>query len=512
MLLTIHHLSLEHQGDFRPLVHDLVLNVNQGDKVAIIGEEGNGKSSLLKVLLGLEEAFDYLSLSGSICRQYHSFAYIPQSLPRHMEKQTLNDYFFGDVDAAIDYRLLYQYAEELQFDSERFASQQELFSLSGGEQLKIQLIKELACPFEILFLDEPSNDLDLETVLWLERYIAASDKAIMFVSHDEALLTRTATKIVHLTSVKKKTIAKTIVADNDYQQYRQNQHNAYEKQFKQARNDRKEFEKVMAKHLRQKSQVRHTLLNTHDATAGRLVAKKMKSVQSREKRYEIVKDNLTEIPFSEEHIALFFSDISPLKMTTPLLRLESWPLEVAGKCLISHVSLNLLAQEKIGIVGANGVGKSTLLKLVYEQLKERQDVLLGYMPQRYEDSLDDSKTILDFLIGDGGREKEELALTYLARLPLTRQEVHHKICELSGGQKAKLLLLKMVLDKANFLLLDEPSRNFSAGSQPHLRQLFSNYPSGLICVSHDRQFLREVCDKVYRLSDKGLEEIDISIL
>ncbi len=178
----------------RNLVHDLNLIVNPGDKIAIIGEEGNGKSSLLLTLMDSTLVADYLLQSGNIHRYFHLPVYIPQSLPLEIAELTLNDHFFGDIDSDIDYGLLYLYADQLQFDSERFASQQLIGSLSGGEKLKIQLIKSLATPSDIIFLDEPSNDLDLDTLLWLENYIITSPKTILFVSHDEDFLSKTATK------------------------------------------------------------------------------------------------------------------------------------------------------------------------------------------------------------------------------------------------------------------------------------------------------------------------------
>ncbi len=133
MLLATQHLTLDHQKDLRNLVHDLNLIVNPGDKIAIIGEEGNGKSSLLLTFMDSALVTDYLLLSGGIQRYFHSPVYIPQSLPLEMAELTLNDYFFGDMDSDIDYGLLYRYADQLQFDSERFASQQLIGSLSGGE-------------------------------------------------------------------------------------------------------------------------------------------------------------------------------------------------------------------------------------------------------------------------------------------------------------------------------------------------------------------------------------------
>lgn len=164
-MLQISHLTIDHQHDLRTLVHNLSIAINPGDKVAIIGEEGNGKSSLLKLIMDPKLVQDYLQFDGQITRHYSSHTYIPQSLPREIAELTLNDYFFGDLDEAIDYSLLYLYADQLQFDSDRFTSTQVISSLSGGEKLKIQLIKLLARDSQILFLDEPSNDLDLDTLI-----------------------------------------------------------------------------------------------------------------------------------------------------------------------------------------------------------------------------------------------------------------------------------------------------------------------------------------------------------
>lgn len=507
-MLQISHLTIDHQHDLRTLVHNLSITINPGDKVAIIGEEGNGKSSLLKLIMDPKLVQDYLQFDGQITRHYSSHTYIPQSLPREIAELTLNDYFFGDLDEAIDYSLLYLYADQLQFDSDRFTSTQVISSLSGGEKLKIQLIKLLAQDSQILFLDEPSNDLDLDTLIWLENFIRTSPKTILFVSHDEDLLAATATKIIHLESVKKKTLAQTSVKTNDYQTYRDNREQAYQKQVQQARNDRKEFDKAVTKHLRQKSQVRHTLLNTHDATMGRLIAKKMKSVLSREKRYEKMKESLTQVPYHEDAIHLFFTDTPSLPATKVLLNVQDFQLKLGNQVLASHLNLRVKGQEKIGIIGPNGCGKSTLLKQVYTLLSIRKDLSLGYMPQHYADILDDEKSPLDFLLGQADQAYRQKILTHLASLQFTRQEVHHPMKELSGGQRAKILILKMVLEEANFLLLDEPSRNFSPTSQPYIRQLFADYRGGLICVSHDRRFLKEVCQTIYRLTEDGLVEVE----
>lgn len=198
-MIKINHLTITQNKDLRDLVSDLSMTIQDGEKVAIIGEEGNGKSTLLKILMG--EALSDFTIKGNIQSDYQSLAYIPQKLPEELKKKTLHDYFFLDsID--LDYSILYRLAEELHFDSNRFASDQEIGNLSGGEALKIQLIHELAKPFEILFLDEPSNDLDLETVDWLKGQIQKTRQTVIFISHDEDFLSETADTIVHLRLVK----------------------------------------------------------------------------------------------------------------------------------------------------------------------------------------------------------------------------------------------------------------------------------------------------------------------
>ena len=155
--------------------------------------------------------------------------------------------------------------------------------------------------------------------------------------------------------------------------------------------------------------------------------------------------------------------------------------------------------------GENGVGKSTLLKLIWEELKERQDIVASYMPQNYADIIDYEMTPTEFLQVNCDKHTFTLALTYLGAMKFTRDEMVHKIGELSGGQKAKIIFLNMVLQKANVLILDEPTRNFSPLSAPVIRQSLIDFKGTIISVSHDRKYLDEVADYVYELSEDGLK-------
>ena len=508
-MIKINHLTITQNKDLRDLISDLNMTIQDGEKVAIIGEEGNGKSTLLRTLMG-ERLADF-TIRGEIQSDLQSLAYIPQHLPEELKKKSLQDYFFLE-STDLDYSILYRLAEELHFDSDRFASNQEIGNLSGGEALKIQLIHELAKPFEILFLDEPSNDLDLETVDWLKGQIQKTRQTVIFISHDEDFLSQTADTIVHLRLVKHRKEAETLVEHLDYDRYSEQRKVNFARQSQQAANDQRAYDKTMEKHRRVKQNVETALRATKDSTAGRLLAKKMKTVLSQEKRYEKAAQSMTQKPLEEEQIQLFFSDIEPLAASKVLVRLENETLSIGERVLAQGLQLTVRGQEKICIIGPNGVGKSTLLAKLQQVLSDKREISLGFMPQDYQETLNLDLSPVEFLSQTGHKEELQKIQSHLASLNFSYPEMHHQIHSLSGGQQGKLLLLNLVLRKPNFLLLDEPTRNFSPTSQPEIRKLFANYPGGLVTVSHDRRFLKEVCTSIYRLTKNGLEAVDLQDL
>ena len=508
-MIKINHLTITQNKDLRDLVSDLNINIQDGEKVAIIGEEGNGKSTLLKTLMG-EKLADF-SIKGEIQSDIQSLAYIPQHLPEILKNRTLHDYFFLD-STELDYSILYRLAEELHFDSDRFASDQEIGSLSGGESLKIQLIHEFAKPFEILFLDEPSNDLDIEMVDWLKKQIHKTRQTVIFISHDEDFLSQTADTIIHLRLVKHRKEAETLVEHLDYDSYSDQRKANFTRQSQQAANDQRVYDKTMEKHRRVKQNVETALRATKDSTAGRLLAKKMKNVLSQEKRYEKAAQSMTQKPLEEEQIQLFFSDIEPLAASKVLVRLENETLSIGQRILSQGLQLTVRSQDKIGIIGPNGVGKSTLLAKLHQLLSGKREISLGFMPQDYQETLQLDLSPVEFLSQTGHNEEIQKIQSHLASLNFSYPEMHHQIHSLSGGQQGKLLLLNLVMRKPNFLLLDEPTRNFSPTSQPEIRKLFANYSGGLVTVSHDRRFLKEVCTSIYNLTEHGLEVVDLQDL
>lgn len=508
-MIKINHLTITQNKDLRDLVSDLTMTIQDGGKVAIIGEEGNGKSTLLRALMG--EALLDFTIKGDIQSDLQSLAYIPQKLAEHLKKRSLHDYFFLD-SADLDYSILYRLAEELHFASDRFASDQEIGSLSGGEALKVQLIHELAKPFDILFLDEPSNDLDLETIDWLKGQIQKMRQTVIFISHDEEFLSQTADTIIHLRLVKHRKEAETLVEHLDYDSYSDQRKVNFVRQSQQAANDQRAYNKNMEKHRRVKQKVETALRNTKNDVAGRLLAKKMKNVLSQEKRYEKAAQSMTQKPLEEEQIQLFFSDIQPLPASKVLIQLEKENLSIGQRILAQGLQLTVRGQEKIGIIGPNGVGKSTLLDKLQQLLSAKREVSLGFMPQDYHKKLQLDLSPVAYLSKTGEKEELQKIQSHLASLNFSYPEMHHQIRSLSGGQQGKLLLLDLVLRKPNFLLLDEPTRNFSPTSQPQIRKLFATYPGGLITVSHDRRFLKEVCSIIYRMTEHGLEIVNLEDL
>ena len=187
-------------------------------------------------------------------------------------------------------------------------------------------------------------------------------------------------------------------------------------------------------------------------------------------------------------------------------------MSIGERVLAQELQLTVRGQEKIGIIGPNGVGKSTLLAKLQQLLSAKREISLGVMPQDYHKKLQLDLSPVEFLSQTGQKEELQKIQSHLASLNFSYPEMQHQIRSLSGGQQGKLLLLDLVLRKPNFLLLDEPTRNFSPTSQPEIRKLFATYPGGLVTVSHDRRFLKEVCSIIYRLTDHGLEIVNLEDL
>lgn len=485
----------------RYLIKRLNLILDKGDKLAIIGEEGNGKSTLLKVILGL---CDYAEVTGSINTKGNRIGYLEQSMRKEFLDKTVYDYLFVDDNDYYDkVNNLYKYLDVIKLDDSIF--EQTISTLSGGEKVKISILKLLLEEYDILFLDEPTNDLDIETLEWLESFINNTNKPIMYVSHDETLLANTANMILHLEQIMKKTEPRHTLLKIDYDTYVEERIRRINKETQVAKFEKKEFNKAQEKLNKVMQKVEHeqNTISRGDPHGARMLKKKMHSIKSQEKKLENVE--LTKIPDVEESINFFFEDVE-IPRNKNILKINIPELEVDNKTLSKNIELEIIGPVHMCIIGQNGVGKSTLIKKIYDELKDRTDINVGYMPQNYDDILGKYEKVLDFLCPKADNDYIALVRSYLGNMNFTREEMTGNIKDLSNGTKAKLFLVKLVLDKCNVLILDEPTRNVSPLSNPVIRGVLRNFGGTIISISHDRKYINEVVDDLYVLTKDGIKK------
>lgn len=496
-MLEVSNLSIKIQD--RYLVKNLSLTLNKGDKLAIIGEEGNGKSTLLKGILGICK---YAEVTGNINLKGNTIGYLAQSMSENELSKKVHDFLFKDDN---DYyekaNNLYKHLELLNLSEK--VLEQKIGTLSGGEKVKIGLLKLLINEYDILFLDEPTNDLDLDSLEWLEKFINNIDKPIMYVSHDETLLANTANMILHLEQIMKKTDCRNTLLKIDYDTYVTQRLKKIDKQTQIANFEKRAFNKQQEKlrKIMQKVEHQQNTISRKDPHGAQVLKKKMHTLKSQEKRLDETK--ITEIPDVEENINFFFEDVS-IPKTKNIISLDIPKLTIQDKLLSENIKLDIIGNTHLCIIGQNGVGKSTLIKLIYEKLKNREDIKVGYMPQTYDDIFANYDYALSFLCPSGNKDDITKARMYLGNMKFTRDEMTSKIKDLSNGTKAKLFLIKLVLEKYNVLILDEPTRNVSPLSNPVIRKVLKEFKGTIISISHDRKYIAEVIDNLYILTPKGL--------
>jgi ATPase subunit of ABC transporter with duplicated ATPase domains len=510
-MLQIKNLQITMKKDLRTIISGLSFTLNAGDKAVIIGEEGNGKSTLLKLIFNPALVEGYTDYTGDIVKQGIRLGYLAQELD-DADKALEIAVYCAEIPGFFDRapRELGDIAFRLGLQQEMFFSEQRVGTLSGGERVKLQLARLLIEQPDILLLDEPSNDIDIETLEWLERFISESDVPVLYVSHDETLIERTANVVIHLELVRRKTLARQTVARLPYQAYIDTRLGKLTHQEQLARKEKSELDAKLERFRKIQQKVEHeqATISRADPHGGRLLKKKMKAVKSLEHRIERESEDMTQLPDVEEAILVKFGDDIEMPRGKTVLDLSLDSLTVGDRVLARDIRLHVAGPEKLVIIGRNGVGKTTLLKRIAGELLPRGDIKCGYMPQNYEETLDMTKTPVSFLSSVGDKAETTKIRAFLGSMKYTTDEMTHAAAELSGGQKAKLMFLKMILGGCQVLLLDEPTRNFSPLSNPVIRDVLKAYKGTIISISHDRKYIGEVCSTVYELTEKGLSVID----
>ena len=513
-MLQINSLTITHKKDLRTIVQDLDLVLNRGDKAVLIGEEGNGKSTLLKWIYDPELVSSYAEAEGIRTLQGEVLGYLPQELREEDQEKSVFEYFSGlPAFSEADHFELEKTAAGIGLPGSLFYSDQTMRSLSGGERVKVQMAGVLLSHPDVLLLDEPSNDIDLPTLRWLEKLISRFPGTVLFISHDETLIERTANRVFLIEQLRRKSVSRVTVANVPFRRFMEERSRAFDKQMQEALSERREEKKALERFRQIEQTVESDLRNVsrQDPHSGRLLKKKMKAVKSLEKRYDREHEEMTEVPETEAPITIRFERQKPMPAGKTVIEYVLPELTAPdGRILAENIELKVRGPEKLCIIGENGSGKTTLLRRIAEELLSRQDLSICYMSQNYEETLPFDLTPVEYLAPSGKKEDVTAVRTYLGSMKYTADEMFHPIRALSGGQKAKLLLLKISLTEANVLILDEPTRNFSPLSGPIVRGILKQFPGAVISVSHDRKYISEVCDKVYRLSPQGLAVTQIA--
>lgn len=515
-MLQIKHLTIKDLKN-HSFIEDFSYSLGNEDKVGIIGEEGNGKSTLLKAIKQDKSIEEYTVISGTIDTDYKHIAYFAQKIEEKWMDQEIYEYLLKtepeDQIEAEQYNLLANYetiCPRLQLSGDFLQRNQLLSTLSGGEKVKLQLLKLMGSMMDLLLLDEPTNDLDIATLTWLEGFIQSLTIPVLFISHDETLLQRCATVILHLEQLNKKTKCKATIFKGTYEDYVAKRFASREKEVQLARKEKQEYVKKKIKLNDQMNAVHDALNDTvRIPKMAASLKKKMKNIKAQERRFE--KEGYHQVDSIEEAITVQF-EIAPLPNSKHILDTHFTTLAIANQVLLQPVDLLIKGREKVAFIGKNGCGKSLFLKRIYEELRNRQDIIIGYMPQNYMEELSSYASPVAFLLEEGDQMDVTRTRQLLGAMKFTTEEMLHAITDLSEGQKAKLFLLKFIKTKCNVILLDEPTRNLSPLSNPVIRGILKEFQGCIISISHDRCYLKEVMTTIYEIQEQALTLFDIETL
>ena len=509
-MLNVQNLTIINVADQRTLLKNCSFTLAGTERLAVIGEEGDGKSALLKAICAPESLEDWAEVTGRVSLSGERPGYLPQEAPAGWGELPVNrlcqrEKAFAETNPAA----LSALCRKLGMDPELCRRDTPFGLLSGGERVRLRVLLLLCRQPTMLVLDEPGNDLDVDALETLERFLLSCGLPVLYVSHDETLLSRTATQVLHLESIHGRAEPRWTWARVPYADYVANRRSALDRQEDQWQMERREkrarderFRKIEDAVARAQANI-----SRQDPHGGRLLKKKMKAVKSLEHRFAREDTEGTERPWEEFPMFAVFHDVEPIPSGKGVLDLNLSALEVDGRVLARNVSLRVRGPEKVLIVGPNGCGKTTLLREIGRRLEADRSLRAALMPQRYEELLDNEKTPVDFLHTDGTKEQLTFIRTALGAMKLTQDEIQHPIRGLSGGQKAKVLLLRLTLMKPDVLLADEPTRNLSPLSAPVMRELLTSFPGAVICVTHDRVLMENWPGRVMRLTGNGLVRV-----
>ena len=487
-MLTIDHISMEFSS--RPVLDDISFLINRKERIALVGKNGAGKTTLLRLIAG-----EYQPTSGRIARENGmTIGYLPQVMlfqdDRTLREEVMrvkDERHEGDENEGDDARFIAEMDRTIiGLGFERKDFERPCSEFSGGWRMRIELAKILLRHPDLLLLDEPTNHLDIESIQWLEDFLKTSQSAVLMVSHDRAFID----------NVCGRTIEITLGRIYDY--------NVNYSQFVELRRERHE-QQVRAYQNQQKM-----IQETEDFIERfRYKATKAVQVQSRIKQLEKL-----------ERLEVDLEDTSKLNLRfPPAPRSGDFPLIVEdlrkdfGEHNVFHdVTFTIRRGEKVAFVGKNGEGKTTLVKCIMGQLdymgtlKIGHNVKIGYFAQNQAALLDEDLTVFDTIdyvaVGDIRTKIRDI----LGAFMFGGEASEKKVKVLSGGERSRLAMIRLLLEPCNLLILDEPTNHLDMPSKDVLKAALADFNGTVICVSHDRDFLNGLVSKVYEFGGGRVKE------
>ena len=520
-MLNLTNISVSFGG--RDLYKNISFQINNKDKIGIVGKNGAGKSTLLKLITG-----DQQPTSGSIQKQSMlTIGYLPQELKVNSSNSILGevltanrevfdlnkrlDQINSELTIRTDYesdsymklideltelneRLIHLDADNQQKDAELLLKglgfyQNELNQayneFSGGWKMRVELAKLLIQKPKVVLLDEPTNHLDIESIQWLERYLVQYPGIILLISHDKTFLDNITNRTIELANGKaydyKCNYSKYIILREE------------------------EIVTQIAAKKNQEKMVKHTqeLINKFRAKKNK-AAFAQTLIKKLDKVEEIEIDQL-----ESDRIKFQFPD--PTHAGKEILKIKSLSKNYDQKIIFNDVDLSISNGDKIALIGKNGMGKSTFIKSIVKdiqydgEIELGHQVMIGYFAQDESQKLDQElsvfETIDEVAVGEVRKKIRQILGSFL----FSGDDVEKKVKVLSGGEKTRLSLCKLLLQPNNFLILDEPTNHLDMASKEILKEALLDYKGTLLLVSHDRDFLDGLTEKVYFIKDQNVK-------
>ena len=521
-MISVENLTVEFSA--RPLFHDVSFVVNDHDRIALVGKNGAGKSTLLKILCGLQRP-----TSGAVnVPAGETIGYLPQVMKLSDDttvREETRKAFAGHTEMKARLgRMQQEMAQRTDYESESylelidsFTQAQDRFMMMGGDnyeaamertltglgfertdfdrptrefsggwRMRIELAKILLQGPDVLLLDEPTNHLDIESIQWLEQFIQNSSSAVVLVSHDRAFINNITNRTLEITCGH---VEDYKVKYNEYLELRKERR---EQQLRAYENQQKEIADIKA-----------------FVDRFRYQATKAVQVQQRLRQLEKIKPiEVDEVDNRTMHLKF-----------PPCLRSGDYPVicddvrkDYGSKTVFSHVDLTIRRGEKVAFVGRNGEGKSTLVKCIMGEipfsgnLKIGHNVQIGYFAQNQAQLLDESLSIYD-TIDQVATGEMRLKINDLLGAFMFGGEVSEKYVKvLSGGERSRLAMIRLLLEPVNLLILDEPTNHLDMPSKDVLKEAIKAFDGTAIIVSHDRDFLDGLVSKVYEFGEGKVRE------